>query len=260
MAKRKVFGTCHLCGTNGELSYEHVPPEKAYNNYPLVAKAMDKLWGSVDSAKVKGTLFRRGAGAYTLCHACNNNTGSWYGADYIWWVKQGMEILTLTSHAPSLNYNFLIYPLRVIKQIACMFFSVNSSEWGRKHSYLERLILSRKLRNIPDEFKIYAFYAVGRAARQSNLSGLVNIFDSRKSSTFSELAFPPFGYVLAYDNPPHPDMLDITYFARYDYDDCKRLTLKLPVLPIISYFPGDYRSQAEIDSAIEANRRGTQKE
>jgi hypothetical protein len=34
MGKRTKNGRCHICGNVGELSFEHVPPEKAFNNKP----------------------------------------------------------------------------------------------------------------------------------------------------------------------------------------------------------------------------------
>jgi hypothetical protein len=253
LMSRAPSGLCHLCGTYGKLSYEHVPPKAAFNDRPLVAKAMDQLIKNADMDQVKGKIYQRGAGAYTLCPGCNNNTGSWYGRDYVNWVYNGMHILRAANSAPSLYYTFHVLPLRVIKQIICMFFSVNGHGFRTKNQYLERFVLNKSLRHLPDDVSIYTFYAAGRAARQSSVSSLLNLNAPDKNTVFSEICFPPFGYIMAFGNPPDVPLLDISYFARYGYDDYRALDLKLPVLPVVSYLPGDYRTQAELDACLKGS-------
>lgn len=34
------FGICHICGNDGKLSYEHVPPEAAFNNHRILTLAL----------------------------------------------------------------------------------------------------------------------------------------------------------------------------------------------------------------------------
>jgi hypothetical protein len=247
-------GTCHLCGAFGVLSFEHVPPRAAFNSRPLVATALDELLGAEDPSSVKGRVFQRGAGAYTLCVRCNSKTGRWYGPSYVDWVYQGMNILTSAGKAPSLYYNFHVLPLRVLKQIACMFFSVNPNTLHKAQPELQRFILDRRKRYLPENLKIFTFYAVGNRARQSSVMGRLDIKGGHDNSTFTEICFPPFGYALTFDRPPHPRMLDISYFGRYGIDQFISMPLRLPVLPVINYMPGDYRTQGEIDVAREANR------
>ncbi len=67
------------------------------------------------------------------------------------------------------------------------------------------------------------------------------------ASSLSEITFLPFGYVMtAGDDPPHPDMEEITGFGTYEYDDFKMIHLRLPVLSVASPYPGDYRSLNEV--------------
>ena len=70
-------GICHLCGTFGQLSFEHVPPRRAFNE--LKIKSF-KFWDIYCSKK--GRDQQKGAGDYTLCNSCNNNTGSCYAESY----------------------------------------------------------------------------------------------------------------------------------------------------------------------------------
>ena len=36
MARKPLIGTCHICGANGKLSFEHVPPKRAFNNKQVI--------------------------------------------------------------------------------------------------------------------------------------------------------------------------------------------------------------------------------
>jgi hypothetical protein len=46
---------------------------------------------------------------------------------------------------------------------------------------------------------------------------------------------------------PDERLTDITYFAdKYGYDDERVLWLPLPVFPVYTYFPGDYRNREKV--------------
>jgi hypothetical protein len=76
MGKRAKTGVCHICGNKGQLSFEHVPPESAFNNSPMVRiVGRDLIQIHPDNLRfVKGSIDQRGQGAYTLCPRCNNKT------------------------------------------------------------------------------------------------------------------------------------------------------------------------------------------
>ena len=118
-----------------------------------------------------------------------------------------MNILVAASKAPSLFYNFHIFPLRVLKQIACMFFSVNSEKFCSAQRDLQRFVLDRRKRYLPGHLRIFTFYAVGERARQSGFIGRLDVSGRGGNSTFAEICFPPFGYALTVDNPPDDRML-----------------------------------------------------
>ena len=65
-------------------------------------------------------------------------------------------------------------------------------------------------------------------------------------SMFSEIIFPPFGYVMVMGNtePPDPSLVDITHFSRFQYDAMREITLQLPTMPTHLRMPGDYRKIA----------------
>jgi hypothetical protein len=253
VSRKKHFGVCHLCGDFGELSFEHVPPRAAFNERPVIARKIDEILKAGSWETAKGKIFQRGAGAYTLCERCNNNTGVWYGRDFVEWVYQGMTVLQAADQCPTFYYNFHIFPLRVIKQIACMFFSVNPPEFQRAQPALAKFVLDKENRHLPHGMKVYLFYSVGNNLRQS---GVVHLLDLHKQgATFAEICFPPYGYVLSFDNPPHPQLLDISNFSEARFNTFTSLSFQIPVLPVITYYPGDYRSPSQIRKQFEENQK-----
>ena len=69
MARRKhIIGTCHICGENKKLFFEHVPPRAAFNDRPIVQASIERLIKKEnDLDDLKGKTYQRGAGGYTLC-------------------------------------------------------------------------------------------------------------------------------------------------------------------------------------------------
>ena len=123
-------GKCHICGNIGDLSFEHIPPKKAFNNKPvIVTKGIEGIVRCPNDP-IKGSVKQRGMGSYTLCEHCNNYTGSWYGSRFVDWCYQGMDILMRSDGSPSLIYLYRMYLLAILKQIVVMFLSVNSPDFG----------------------------------------------------------------------------------------------------------------------------------
>ena len=72
--KKSKTGQCWLCGIVGKLSFEHVPPESAFNDQRIFS---DSVANILKNRNIR--ISQRGARDYTLCERCNNSTGSWYG-------------------------------------------------------------------------------------------------------------------------------------------------------------------------------------
>jgi hypothetical protein len=252
---RKKFGVCHICGIDGELSFEHVPPRSAFNNHPVFVPHLEDLIGKLDCdfGNMKGKTDQLGAGEYTLCKKCNNNTGAWYGNAFVGWAYQAYHILNYTKGEPFLSYQFKIYPLRVIKQIICMFFSTNGPKFHKAHPDLIKFVLDKEANNIRPEIRIYTYYNLGGTSRQSGVACLFKV-DQNRYHIFSEIGFFPLGYVMTLESEvPDNRPVDISFFASYSYNDFKEFSLRLPVLPISTYLPGDYRNSEEVMKDVAKN-------
>lgn len=251
MARKKPEGNCHICGRYETLSFEHVPPNKAFNDKPVILKRMMDVINEgpdLDMTNKRGKIQQRGMGGYTLCGRCNNLTGTWYAKDYIDWAHQGMLLNMKSNGAGSVYYPFYIYPLRVIKQIITMFFSLNGDKFSTVNQELVDFVLNKERKYISPKYKIYAYLKGEGNIRSSGVVSKIDVLSgANRAEIFSELTFPPFGYVLCLDSPP-PDkrLVDITYFTRFSYNEWDIVYLKIDRLPTYMTFPGDYRTKREI--------------
>jgi hypothetical protein len=234
---KQVFGDCHICGLYSKLSFEHVPPEAAFNDRNIrQVHGFEAIHGQ-DLDNLRGRLSQRGAGGYTLCKrfAC-----------------QAARILIFTRARATLYYPYHIYPLRVLKQIICMFFSANGPSFQSKYPDLVRFVLNKEQKYLQPDLQIYAFLSESDRSRQTGIAAIANL--DNKVRTISEITFPPIGFVMALSSErPDDRLIDISFFARYPYNKWTDVSLNLPALPIYTYLPGDYRSREQVLSGMKNN-------
>ena len=259
MSRKKVFGKCHICGIEGKLSFEHVPPEKAFNNcrikiyrgtQVIEREDLSMPW---DFRYLKGDVLQQGVGNHTLCESCNNNTGSWYGNNYIDFVFQGFRALKNSKRNLEVeDVNFYeVYPLRIIKQIITMFFSINSPVMAEVQKDLVEFVLNKKKKYLNNsKYGLYLFFLSGEIFRYAGLCSILKI-DKHLIRVVSELATMPFGFVLEFDPKPEYktayNVCDILSFANlFDYDEKVNIRLKIPLLESNIYLPLDYRTKEQI--------------
>jgi len=254
MATKK--GKCHICGKFTDLTYEHVPPEKAFNahkafmHFGMDALGKNDEW-PWDFNKSKGRQLQRGVGFYTLCGKCNNDTGGWYGRAFVDFIYNGYLNLKEKRKVRSNEWLTLtfpdIYPLRVIKQVITMFFSINSVGLSTVHPDLQKFILDKKQKGLEiKNYGLYLYVLKGNISRYIGIAGMLNI-NNHENRLLSELSAPPFGYVLEI-NPKHGgEYCDIAFFAnQFDYNDRKTIRLDIPVYESNTPFPADYRTKQQV--------------
>jgi len=247
---RNIEGICHLCGEEGKLSFEHVPPKAAFNNKRTIQVQLEDLIKLGPDEFPKGPEKQGGVGDYTLCERCNSITGHWYGRYFVDLCYQGFELLSRTNGKPSLYYLYYIFPLPVIKQIMAMFFSVTHPGFSDANKELVSFVLCKEKKYLPKKYRLYIYLNPKGQLRYHGIIAKANICNG-ETNIFSEITYPPFGYVLTIDSkPPDERLYDITHFTRYNYNDFKVMQLRLPVLPTHrAELPGDYRTEEEINEA-----------
>lgn len=254
MAQAKKVGICCICGKHGPLSFEHVPPQAAFNK----ATAVEYKWkDNVTQSKSKGKSIQGGVGAYTLCEQCNNDTGSWYANEYVKWAR--------TCHRIMMNWNsaqvaggtvcFLsVHPLRFLKQIVTCFFSEVGAPGGdvfaRNNPGLVQFVLDKQDNNLPAGIRffmnLYNYSMPSTSLRRFPLAGKITVqhdanFQSItpvSASVFSEIAHPPFQLAMTLDNMQFPGATEITDFSQHKYDDSVNLEIDLRVVSSAVPYPG----------------------
>lgn len=248
MSRKRKIGICCICGNEGLLSFEHVPPRAAFNKGPQrIAKGKDILAnvGNINLEEINTCIEQRGTGGYTLCPRCNNNTGGWYGKAFINWTYQAAGILKYTEGKPSIYYQYHIFPLRVIKQILCQFFSANGNTFRNYHPNLEKFVLNKHKRHLGPSIKIYCYYNPTMVARQTGVAKYLQIYGNIE--IVSEISYFPMAYIMGIENySPSRPLFDISFFSNYSYNDQVELSLRIPVYSIHTYLPGDFRSKKEV--------------
>ena len=129
-------GHCWLCNQFGKLSKEHIPPEKAFNDCPLLLMKVDER--STKKGVLEWTPDRQQRGVYfrSLCEACNNRYGSWYGGAYVDLVRRIAERIGDVQDFHRTSVVGVKRPLSILKQVMLQFVTANgpgfvrANDWG----------------------------------------------------------------------------------------------------------------------------------
>lgn len=267
MLRSNKKGKCHICGKSGRLTYEHVPPRKAFNSNKAFVYYGKKILENNSkgfpweiSSRIKGRQLQRGIGAYTLCERCNNNTGAWYANAFVEYIQKGYIETNNRKFTPNSWVKITlnnIYPLRVIKQIMTMFFSVNNPNLSDAHEELREFVLSKERKGISEKnigFYLYIFQGdILKRLGNIVIGGIHS--DPFKTRIVSEISTPPFGLVLEFQPKDKKGFCDITFFANdFDYDKRATIELIIPVYESNSWFPLDYRTKKQVVNEYIKNR------
>ncbi len=252
---------CHICGKYTELTFEHVPPKKAGNQTKVNEISGDIIIEAIANHKrlpwdLRGLKYKqkqKGMGRYTLCPPCNNNTGTWYGEEYIIFANTMAKLLANEKPQPNMGISFEINmkPLNVMKQILSFFCSINKYPLNEQ---LSEFILDKESQNFnSDEFILTMFLYVGNIQKYVGTSGLLHLSGSGNNQVdttiVSEICSYPLGFCLYKKTGNMGKIIgtDISDFSMCIYDQDYRTKLSLPVLTSNSMFPHDYRLKNEFN-------------
>lgn len=256
--KVKATGKCRICGTEGDLSFEHVPPRKAFNDQRLVAYSVESR---IIKKAIKGRQFQGGAGAYTLCVQCNNNTGGWYANEFVKWSLIGADVFQILEQQrePFDNLSEIdvvfhdVYPVRFLKQIVTCFFSVMGANtdaiFAARNPDLVRFVLNRDENSLPESYHFYLKLYRKSIIRRYPIGGKITLTYTKTEdgislleatpAVFSEITHFPFALIMTQDRI-FPDATEITDFKNFKYDDLTNITLKLSIGQGLNPYPGSY--------------------
>lgn len=262
---RPRSGICCLCRQNvGALTYEHVPPRAAFNNERTRVYGLDDwLRRGEDGLLTGGRIEQRGAGDYTLCAECNNNSGSWYGSELRYATASAARLL---REAPLVEFDakpeptwaeigFLQseaqpspHPLRFIKHVVTMLLATSPPELSTTHPELGDFVREREAIGLPDTFQFYLALYAGPLARSTGIATRAD-FATGRIDTLVEVAFPPFAYVMAIDSEDDDAIAtaNITEFVTVGYNQTADIRMTLLIGFGHTPYPADYRTRAMVE-------------
>ena len=245
----KHVGRCRLCGSYTTLTYEHIPPKKAFNKNYQKFETLNDLLGISGR---KYSIFRQGIGLNTLCARCNHSTGGWYGAAFVKWTKQGYRWLEILEKETVFALPFYVMPLNVIKQICVMTLSMSRESALDYHDELRRFVLNKESRYIPSKYKVFVYFNRTGQPRFGSEAVVFKVGENRFDFVEAEITLPPFGYCITSTRSQknsslaeHQGLHDITWFSRYDYNDWTQIYLSLPFLQTTHPLPLYYGASHE---------------
>lgn len=256
----KHFGKCALCGKECELTFEHIPPRAAFNSKPVRPVTLQAILAGPerepwDISGLKYINQQQGMGIYSLCKACNNDTGTWYGDAYREFAQKAM---LLAQNEIDSNYHSVefanIYPLRIIKQVLSMFCSINP---GINMGDLRNFVRDKTASGIDKRrYKLCMYFTRSCTRRYFGLTGMGML--TGEALQLSEITSAPLGFVLYFDPPSSFAFsgFDITSFADFKYNELCNIQMPLDFLEVNNWLPNDYRSKNEIRAESTYNLKG----
>lgn len=256
-------GVCALCRKNCDLTFEHIPPKAAFNATPSRPVTGDILIN--DNERMPWDLTglpyenqQSGMGRFSLCRECNNNTGTWYGNDYV-------KFTHIVHAFLADNNSYLaqgvcvkqIYPLRIIKQVLSMLCSINNCD-DQRLTPLRSFVLNKEETGIDRrKYRICIYFTRSNLIKYAPISVCIHQTESGfKSIIVSEITAYPVGVILYLNPTDNEDFegIDITSFSQYKYNDECTVEFPVCVKEVNNIFPIDFRSKKQIISCIEENR------
>ncbi len=262
---KKHLGRCALCKQACELTFEHIPPAAAFNSTPAKPVSGDKIiedddrmpW---DTTGLKYYNQQRGMGKYSLCKSCNNNTGTWYGYEYIKLAHIihsafGDKDISLKGGIGIKD----VYPLRFIKQVLSMFCAINSLT-DKRFDSLREFVLNKNSKGIDKtKYKLCMYFTKSNLVKYAPLTVIlrINKNGTNESIALTEITAYPLGFILYLDPTDtwEYDGFDITSFADIEYDDIASVEMPLLINEVNDIFPTFYRTKEEIIECIEENKK-----
>jgi hypothetical protein len=260
-----------VCGADGPLTFEHVPPRSTFNRQRAEILGMD-AWLRRDAGgpSERGKILQRGSGFYTLCEDCNNRAGRLYVPEFRRWVGMGMEILfgnggASRRYADCVHESYVtvemreMRPARFVKQVITMLLAMSPARFAALNPELCAYAQDPAAVGLPEHVQLYLTFFSGPCVRYIGGAGTMRNIGTDKPLEVHyvlELAYPPFAYVLSVDEEtPVLKTGNITSFA--DVTTSQQGNLEMQLINGYGHtpIPLDYRTLPALEADRAANVR-----
>lgn len=252
MKQKNVEGKCHICGKYKKLTFEHIPPHKAFNFTPakviqgdeaikLVTESGRFPW---DTSNLKYKNQQRGMGDFTLCQQCNNITGTLYGETYIITAYSFLKLMTdnnLEINTPYVIHINNVKMSRFARQVLSMFCSTCPSI-TEEYPIIRDILLNKKCAdNLPFKIKAYLL----RNTKISYTGIMAMLIKDVGIKTVAQIDAFPFLFILELNNQTDKNGWDITKYLSLDIDDEVEEDIEVSLVEHNTMFPSDFRTKSQ---------------
>ena len=239
---------CHVCGSEGQLSFEHIPPKSMGNNHGVRNfRGIDiiKKAGAFDASSLDGVRFtkmNRGSGVSTLCRNCNSYFGTHYVKVYADCIKElGARFLqqpptdgSRSVHLKGGNVNLLAFFKHVISNFCA------TTPFGTMLDCRE-FLLNKESSDFPSRYRLYMFAVPDPDSVMITTGWMVLYYEHGGSVTLAHVATFPVGFTLvdvgASDFIPSRLGCDITSMAARKWGERPEFSLELPFMTLNKMLP-----------------------
>ena len=238
-------GKCWLCGRYGRLSKEHIPPESAFNDCPMLL--MNVKERTSELAWEPGDSYRRGIWFRSLCEECNNKYGSKYGGAYVDLVRDVADRIGDVPYFHKISILGVRRPLAILKQVLLQFVTANGPKFVQTNAWVAPFVREPRNQEFPRDVGVYLFASNVRGGRNSGVSG--HVLPGGRTNVVSEFSFWPLGTVMSFANELADDRLaPIHHWAQFPFGYRGKVDLHVSVNPMTTAYPLDFRTESEVRS------------
>jgi hypothetical protein len=254
-------GICTLCGKGGKLSFEHVPPQSAFNERGVTAHSLED-WlqrDGLDGPMPNGTPMPTGTGELALCEKCNRFLGAEYVPAFRLLVQVGGQILDSIENidAYDARERTTILSLRLCqigrlacaKQIISMLLVTSGRETAVAHPDLLEFVLNPNGASLPERYRLFLAVLPGPAARFTGFFTHATLRGTSPPLVGVEVAYPPYSYLLSVNGVEARPRGEITSWLEAPFGEALDVEIDLPLGFVHTAIPADLRTTAQLRAA-----------
>ena len=237
---------CWLCGSQGPVTSEHIPPRSAFNDRPVVVQrvspdAIASGYVAWEDAEEQ----RQGHSLQSLCTKCNHRGGRTFVPSYKDFVHQIATQVSTRVPLKEVRVTSVRNPQLILRQVLLQFVSTNGASFVKANPWVRQFLLARRASPLPEDVYIYLFATQSRGFRTTGVSGHV-LIEKGRYRVVSEFTHWPLGTVLSFTDLSDEPLLPIARWSEIPFNSKQTVEVTLPVNPIESELPIDFRDALDI--------------
>jgi hypothetical protein len=269
LPRKRLTGSCRICGARMRLTKEHIPPKKSGNSLRHSSHSHDE-WTSTGSLEIPeaGRIRQGGIFGYTLCSKCNSLTGKHYGDEYKRWALATAQAISamppptvLDERAQPFGWTLQlgsvetggVRPGAFVRQVLSMMCTLSGSwDLAGTHPEVRSAIVDMATEDLSKNLGLGMGLFLGPRIRI--MGPQLHVDPSIQTWRWlMEMAFPPFAFLFALASNSETPVagLTMTDWVTYRPEEELKFEGLLEVGFGWTPYPGDYRSKTAIEGSTE---------